>query len=464
MSNMMAFLNQSASPGPQHITADPQLAKYHNPESGPRPAQFRTHGLPIRTLLLQQHDFNQMMWAQTHAFYEEIDVIDDADVKECAPLAHWHVVHPLSQKQITKLRMGTLLKLQEWIGRTQSLYVGDSLQVKGFKYARLKTLELVNGELEKRMKSEEVAEDDVSGIWREVDEHWTTFVREGEEDAEQGMPNEIDYLFEDLPSPLLLLPAEIRNEIYERVIFSDAVQVIRINERGFISPPSILAVCRQIRAETCGYMPSRLSSPTTIFEAQVREYDARPLNAALDRIAKQTGIPRSYLVARTKVKFVGRLNFGNLLAWIHNNINDPVNTPTFALESAKIPNYVGETVFEGHNSLKAHVAVYRLFLERGASAIGFWNWLARQFLADLEQYRMDVVPSVRWDASDAEHRIAVWQTFAIWHHRFLKGDGKKSEFAWGRKRKRDPITDHHGVAELMYAFGLRVEGERRRWR
>ena len=279
--------------------------------------------------------------------------------------------------------------------------------------------------------------------------------------------NSIDSLFEEnVPSPLYLLPAEIRNSIFKEAIFNGKTALtIEISETGKIILPPLMAVSKQIHNETYGYIATALQNPSTKFEAKVRSYDAKPLLATLQRISQQTGILQSELVARTQVRFVGDVNMGQLLMWIQGTITDPTAHPIFPFEKMDIPGFAGENVFEGRLSLKSHLTCYQWFEQR--NQLPLWNKMAREFLTNLEDRELDVLGKPKqhyWIyESDAEIKTAVFKTLAWWHDIFLQ-KRKIQARVLGRKERQRVEDDHVRVAGEMAAFGLSLEAEAQRWR
>lgn len=281
------------------------------------------------------------------------------------------------------------------------------------------------------------------------------------------LQNSLDSLFEEnIPSPLYLLPAEIRNSIFQEVLFEsiNSTLAIKISETGKIILPPLMAVSKQIYTETYGYIASALRNPTTKFEATVRSYDARPLFATMKRISQQTGICEGELVARTQVQFVGNVDMDNLLLWIQGSISNPTAFPIFPYKKMDIPAFTGENVFEGRLSLKRHILSYSAFSQRGK--LPLWNQFAREFLINLEERALDVLGEPKehmWlYESDAEIQNAVLKTFAWWHDIFLQKEMIQAR-VFGRKERKRVEDEHVFVATAMAGFGESVEGEMRMW-
>ncbi|KAF2448881.1 hypothetical protein P171DRAFT_518326 [Karstenula rhodostoma CBS 690.94] len=278
--------------------------------------------------------------------------------------------------------------------------------------------------------------------------------------------NSIDSLFEeDVPSPLYLLPAEIRNIICHDVI-SDGSKAftISIAETGKIILPPLMAVSKQIYSETYGYIAAALRNPSTIFEATVRNYDQKPLLTTIKRISQQTGIAQSELVERTHVRFVGGVNMGNLLVWIQGTITNPTAHPIFPFEKMDIPSFAGENVFEGRLSLKSHLVSYKEFEHH--HDIRAWNACAREFLITLEERDLDVLGEPKGDywrcESDAAVQAAVFKTFAEWHDIFLQKQKIQARVI-GRNERQRVEDDHVYVASAMSQFGVGLQVAVQRW-
>ncbi|KAF2448880.1 hypothetical protein P171DRAFT_509215 [Karstenula rhodostoma CBS 690.94] len=125
----------------------PSLMRYHTLSRGPKhPPTLAI--LPYRTYLVNRADFDAMVLAQTHAFYEEIDSIAANDVGVESPFGHWYVIHPLLEEQVRGLSTEVLGKLREWVERGG--FVGGHYQVEAFRGVRGETLGVVKKELWKR--------------------------------------------------------------------------------------------------------------------------------------------------------------------------------------------------------------------------------------------------------------------------------------------------------------------------
>jgi hypothetical protein len=279
--------------------------------------------------------------------------------------------------------------------------------------------------------------------------------------------NSIDSLFEEnVPSPLYIFPAEIRNDICQQVVFNGkkTITTIKISETGKIILPPLMAVSKKIYQETYGYIAAALENPSTIFEATVRGYNSRPLIATIKRISQQTGMTQSDLVARTHVHFVGDVDMGSLLVWIQGTITSPDTNPVFPFEKMNIPQFAGENVFEGRLSLKAHLKHYQKFEQR--NELDAWNECASDFLTILEERGVDVLGEPKQDdwlfESDAAIQAAVFKTFAWWHDIFLQKRKIQSRVL-GRKERRRVEEDHIYVASAMAQFGADLAAVAQRW-
>ncbi|KAL5372440.1 hypothetical protein DPSP01_013500 [Paraphaeosphaeria sporulosa] len=278
--------------------------------------------------------------------------------------------------------------------------------------------------------------------------------------------NSIDSLFEEnVPSPLYLLPAEIRNMICHEVIFDGTKTLtISLSETGKIILPPLMAVSKQIHSETYGYIVAALRDPATIFEAKVRNYDAKPLLATIKRISQQTGIAQSELVARTQVGFVGTVDMGNLLVWIQGTIANATAHPIFPFEKMDLPSFSGESVFEGRLSLKSHLISYKEFEQR--RELCAWTASAREFLTTLEEANLGVLGRPKGEdwriESNAAIQAAVFNTFAEWHDIFLQKKTIQARVLGQRERKR--VEDEHVyVASAMWQFGESLRTVAQRW-
>lgn len=89
-------------------------------------------------------------------------------------------------------------------------------------------------------------------------------------------------------SRFLQLPGEIRNIIYEYVF--DSITTMRINKNGFLVPPPLATVCRQIHEEvqTSGLLGYSLATRPAIprLEAHVADWDFRHVVKSLTKAAE----------------------------------------------------------------------------------------------------------------------------------------------------------------------------------
>lgn len=273
--------------------------------------------------------------------------------------------------------------------------------------------------------------------------------------------SDINYLFGDLPAATFSfenLSAELRNDIYSTYIVDalsapkakEGIQVVKINENGELKCPQITSVSRQLRHETRGYIFEALSKPDTRIEAQIRDYDPTPLLRSLEEISRQIGVDRKDLIKRTKVRFVGELNFGNLLQWVQGNINDAEAYPIFAHDKVSISGYGEVSLFEGTISVKKFVESYVLCSQAQHSSSA-WNSMARDFLEEIEQWGLNILPRLQNPNKEAL-AMAVFETIATWHNLIKKsGDGKM---------KREIIADTQEIfrmAEMMYHLELQCD-------
>jgi hypothetical protein len=65
------------------------------------------------------------------------------------------------------------------------------------------------------------------------------------------------------------------------------------------------------------------------FEAQIRNFEHKALQSRLYALSEQFAIPKEKLVTRTKVTFLGTMNFADLWAWTAEHLRDPASTPVF---------------------------------------------------------------------------------------------------------------------------------------
>lgn len=89
-------------------------------------------------------------------------------------------------------------------------------------------------------------------------------------------------------SRLLNLPGELRNRVYDH-IFAD-IDILRINKSGFLVPPPITSVCRQLRQEVqnSGYLGYSLATRPRVqqLEAHVVDFDFRHVIKFFTRVAE----------------------------------------------------------------------------------------------------------------------------------------------------------------------------------
>lgn len=288
----------------------------------------------------------------------------------------------------------------------------------------------------------------------------------------------LDYLFEDFDTPKtssdstpnlgLAFPfnklcGELRNNIYASY-FANALtaaskkdtQIVKINEHGSLVLPPLSSVSHQIRSETNGYIYEALAKPSTAIHAQIRDYNAKPLIATLEKFSRELDIPKADLVKRTKVFIIGELHYGNLYHWIRENITDPSKTPIFAHEQGAVDGFEDFSVFQGRMSLKALVKQYDAFKAHSRSSVT-WRNAATDFYEKVEESFLDVAPRIRnlhSDRYESELTTYVFKTVAIYHHMFLTKGHKKGAQMGGKRKREDWCCKQFDMAQLMYAFHL----------
>lgn len=169
--------------------ADPRLIEYHETGTEPKPTPGPTTFLPLRTRIATE-PFSAMHYAQTHAYYEEIDTIPAASVNQKSEFSagHWYVIHPLSSLARLDLSTRVLLDLQEWLEGTwpNELFVRETNGVRDFQKVRKETLDAVKRVLEKRREKGEVGrEEGYVGHWEDVGGEES--VGGGKKDEEMGL-------------------------------------------------------------------------------------------------------------------------------------------------------------------------------------------------------------------------------------------------------------------------------------
>jgi hypothetical protein len=263
--------------------------------------------------------------------------------------------------------------------------------------------------------------------------------------------SDIDYLFEEMTFPFGELCGELRNHIYEsyfaNTLGSDGgTQIVKISENGNIVLPSLSVISREILFETKGYMQAALSKPGTIFHAQIRDYNPKPLLATLERLSKMFQIPKENLVERTKVSLVGEFHFENLYQWTTENIADPIKTPFFAHKASRISGFGDVWILEGQTALKTFIMQHRA-LEASSPNGAAWKKLARSFYEIVEEGSLAVEAQIcAWNSDGCGRELTeyTFKTIAKFHHMILKkGD------SCGQKQFE--------MAEVMYAFHLECD-------
>jgi hypothetical protein len=148
----------------------------------------------------------------------------------------------------------------------------------------------------------------------------------------QYTDSELDALFEDTTFPLLTLPGELRNNFYE-AYFTAHVTTIHINELGDIVVPAITCASKQLAEETKGYFTTwfknAIVNPAVQIVAKIRNFEHKALQSRLCALSEQFAVPKEKLVTRTKVTFLGTMNFADLWAWTAEHLRDPASTPVF---------------------------------------------------------------------------------------------------------------------------------------
>jgi len=239
------------------------------------------------------------------------------------------------------------------------------------------------------------------------------------------MYSSIDYLFEELPSPLFCLPAEIRNQIYEYVVLVET-DPIHIQADGMMKVAALVSTCRQIRSEAYGFIMRAVSDRRTKIVGQVRDYNIKPLLATLSRLAEQTGVDRSDLASRTKVNLVGALDVGNLREWVEGNLRDKHQVPLFEFDRPILPEFEKALLFDGLMSVKHAIMSHRAMGAVGGQAE--WARLTRELLDELDKRNFNVVPPRHREQSVEELLEAVVQTIAVWGETML--EFSRQSFEW----------------------------------
>ncbi|KAF2844940.1 hypothetical protein T440DRAFT_546583 [Plenodomus tracheiphilus IPT5] len=155
----MAFPRIRYKPVKLRVDGDPSLIHYHEPNAGSKPSPTETNFLPLRSRIVTNL-FSPISYAQTHAYYEEIDNIPAASVDRQSEFGsgHWYVIHPLSTLNLIVLS-------------PSEMFVQEYSHVVAFKKARGKTLDALEYELEKRMiKAGSGGEAGYTGIWDMLEE------------------------------------------------------------------------------------------------------------------------------------------------------------------------------------------------------------------------------------------------------------------------------------------------------
>jgi hypothetical protein len=286
--------------------------------------------------------------------------------------------------------------------------------------------------------------------------------------------SELDYLFEDLESPRMAsysstcpftapkidmafpfekLCGELRNNIYAEYFASiPEAQIIQINERGSLILPPLSLVSRKLRFETEGYLYSALSNPVTAIHAQIRDYNPKPLITTLQRLSGMLELSRADLVKRTKVFFVGNLNYANLYQWICDNIADPEQTPVFAHEQGTISGFEDVSVFTGRLSLRAFVKQFEAIKAQSPSCAP-WTSAARDFHNQIEEFCMEVIPRLR-SRNKEDLNTYVFKTVAHYHHEIMKSRPKHGSRIARKRQRYYGCCNDFDMAQLMYNFHL----------
>ncbi|KAF2649738.1 hypothetical protein K491DRAFT_721372 [Lophiostoma macrostomum CBS 122681] len=169
------------SPGHRlnRVDAYRELIVFHDATNGPKPQPDSKTKLPIRTSIPRWFIEANNLWydsvsAQSHAYYEEIDVIPAAAVGTDTwfpktKTKHWHVIHPLQWDVVTEFSNLVLNELIKWIEESQDRFVGTSQQVEDFKAARTETAEIAKKELAKRGVKDVEREEGYLGLWDNIE-------------------------------------------------------------------------------------------------------------------------------------------------------------------------------------------------------------------------------------------------------------------------------------------------------
>jgi hypothetical protein len=148
----------------------PSLMRYHTLDRGPKYPPL-LNILPFRTYSAKREDFDAIVPAQTHAFYEEIDSVDAEHASAKSPFGHWYVIHPLQAVQVKMLSTEVLGKVKVWI-EEKDMYIGEHHQVEAFRDKRKETLEVVGKELWKREAAQIKDLDGTLGVVEVDEDEW----------------------------------------------------------------------------------------------------------------------------------------------------------------------------------------------------------------------------------------------------------------------------------------------------
>jgi hypothetical protein len=259
---------------------------------------------------------------------------------------------------------------------------------------------------------------------------------------------ELDYLFEDTPSPFIMLPGELRNNIYEHVFTEE---IVRINEAGSVIQHPLTCVSKQLRFETEAYNTPALKNPTTKIHAQICGYNPKPLIRQMERLSSELKISKEDLVQRTKVFFIGEPNFGNLGRWMQNHLEEPEQFPVFAHDKANVCGYGQISVFEGKLSLKSFARQYNaLHYFDAISNEGpkdSWSRTIGKFLCYVEEADWDLRPRRR----DENAKNYFFKIIMRLHHEILQLEkmGPESKFVKGMKRKRGCLSNQENMFDMV---------------
>jgi len=241
--------------------------------------------------------------------------------------------------------------------------------------------------------------------------------------------------------------------------FSSALTSILINSHGKIVVPSLINTDKQVQEETRRYYvtwyKTAIRDPSVLIDAQVRDFRPRALHRRLRKLSRKFRVPMEELAKRTRVTFVGEMDFGRLMKWVTKHMADPEKAPVFeqsASQTLQISGFDAPFLLSGSVSL---VEAVRRSRQPAVPAPAFRRrpvetWKALEFLQYAKQLGFEVGDyDCMASVEDIEKRV--FKVIANWHFNIIREPKRKKRGGFATKRGKVP-RDPDEMAQLVYAL------------